>query len=301
MTTGYDSVVELSSEEAGRIAFSGTEESYDRVEVEEFRQRVVAALAAYEAGTGTAGDGELAEAQRVRQQAVHLAERMLRDVMGSPGDAAGGLETWQEAALLQARAEEAMEFAREESRRLPAMAAAERDEMRARYAKERNDVRAELQKEMQDSRAAVDEDAKRIRLAAESEAANILDAAVGEVEQARRAARADLHRVERRLALLHKALADAESRFRRLAATAANEAGTLAALASQDADEASGEQSEMELTVVDLTSQDLRESDDGAAPTGGGSPVERTEEPGFYQRRLAGLRDRLEKSGHPPE
>lgn len=270
-----------------------------------FRQRVIAALAAYEAGATSTGESELAEAQRIRQQAVHMAERMLRDVMGSSDDATGGIETWQDAVMLRAVAEEEMEYAREESRRLPAMATAERDEMRAKYARERKALRQELHNELEVSRAAALDEAERIRQAAEVEATNVISEAIGKVDQARNDARDELHRSERRLAILRTALADAESRFRRLAATAANEAGTLAALADQDV-AADGEAQHLEAVLVDLTADGPQETDgsqeaDVSVPVAGESPINRDPDAGFYQRRLAGLRDRLEKSGHPPE
>ncbi len=287
----------LSSEDASRIEFAGTNESYDRREVEDFRRRVIAALEQYEAGAATIGEIQLAQAQRVRQQAVHMAEKMLRDVIGSSGDEISGLETWQEAAMLRALAEEEMEYAREESRRLPAMAIAERDEIRTKYAEERRALRVELHDELQVSRAAADDESERIRRAADAEATRILTEAIGRVEQTRNEVHADLQRGERRLALLKTALADAESRFRRLAATAANEAGTLAALADQDIQ---SEPRQLEVAVVDLTDGGQLD-DEERLPVIEEPVLPRGEEAGFYQRRLAGLRDRLEKSGHPPQ
>ncbi|MEA2001097.1 MAG: hypothetical protein U9N84_04310, partial [Actinomycetota bacterium] len=229
----------ISSQEARDAQFSGTEHSYDGNEVEAFRRRVVEALAAHESTHGSEGaaqgslagvgqeTGDVAAAQRIRQQAVQLAERMLRDVMGASGDTAGGFTTWQEAAMLRAVAEEEMEFAREEAQRLLAMAAAERDAMHAKYAKERSDMRAELQRELQESRAVADTEAESISARAEAEAAAILEGARLRSKETRQAAAEEAGRLERRIALLHTALADAEGRFRRLAATAANEIGTL--------------------------------------------------------------------------
>lgn len=303
----------ISSEEARRLQFSGTEHAYEGREVEEFRRRVIETLAAYEserratrAATSTdeaSGEENLASAQRVRQQAVQMAERMLREVMGATGDSSGGLQTWQDAAMLRALAEEEMAFAKEEARRLPAQAAAERDEMLARYERERADVRAELQQELQSSRAAAAAEAAAIRDDAAAEAEAVLKAALIRVEESKQEAAAEALRMERRLAVLQTALADAESRFRRLAATAANEVGTLAALADQDIPEPSP-RPELYLAAVDLTDEGLpqepqEEPSPDREPAEGGLPG-RDPEIGFYQRRLAGLRDRLEKSGHPP-
>lgn len=326
--------MDLSSEQARLIQFSGTEHAYDGSEVEAFRERVVASLAAYEAVSAEAGmsassdraeaDQNLASAQRIRQQAVQMAERMLREVMGATGDDIAGLQTWQDAVMLRALAEEEMEFVREEARRLPAIAEAERDEMRAKYARERADVRSELQRELQASRAAAGAEAEEIRRKAAAEGEAMLNAALAKVGQRRRDAEAEAIRMERRLAMLQTALADAEGRFRRLAATAANEVGTLAALADRDVvvpaatpdptpppppvparAPARAPDRDLHLASIDLTDGAVNpspdEADDVDPVQAGDGLVTKDPDVGFYQRRLAGLRDRLEKSGHPPE
>lgn len=304
---------DISSEEAKTFQFSGTEHSYDGVEVESFRKRVVETLAAHEAVSG--GDvperpvvappstpGDLAAAQRVRQQAVQLAERMLRDVMGAAGDGPAGLDTWQEAAMLKAIAEEEMAFAREEARRLPAIAEAERDDMRAKYAQERTAVRRELQNELQASRAAASAEADEISKAANAEAAEILHRALERSAERQQEAVSEIHRMESRMGVLRTALADAEARFRRLAATAANELGTLSAIADKDVSVDAPTQPDLKIAEIDLTDRALAEDDDLAEdPSDGEGFVKMDPEAGFYQRRLAGLRERLEKSGHPPE
>ncbi len=315
----------ISSEEARDAQFSGTKHAYDGNEVEAFRRRVVEALAAHESAPGaddpaelsstdaTQEPGDVAAAQRIRHQAVQLAERMLRDVMGASGDTAGGFTTWQDAAMLRAAAEEEMEFAREEARRLPAMAAAERDAMHARYAKERSDMRAALQRELQESRDAANTEAENISAQAEAEAVATLHDARARSEETQRAAAEEANRLERRIALLHTAVADAEIRFRRLAATAANEIGTLAAIADQDVDtpvpggpepsRSAPRTSEPYLASVDLTDEalvheDVTHDEDDAAVEG--ARLGRDPDVTFYQRRLAGLRERLEQSGNPP-
>jgi hypothetical protein len=275
----YDLGVGISSEEARSIQFSGSDHAYDGSEVEEFRRRVIDTLQAHEAalrGMSEPDEEDLASAQRVRQQAVSLSERMLRDVMGASEDGTGGLMAFQEAAMLRAVAEEEMAHAEEESRRLTAIAFAERDAIRARYAQERKDLRAELQRELQASRDAADAEAQQ-------------------------SASGDARRLERRLAVLHTALGDAESRFRRLAATAANDLGTLEAMVDREPEEPIAPPAEIHVAAVDLTEGAMdritRKPEHVADP----GMVSKDPDVGFYERRLAGLRDRLEKSGHPPE
>ncbi len=295
----------ISSEDAKRIQFSGTAHSYDGAEVEEFRQQVVDTLLAHEAellGRKAAPDENLAAAQKARHQAVELAERMLRDVMGASGDEVGGLESWQEAAMLHAVAEEEMAFAHEEAKRLTAIAEAEAADMRARYDKERRELRAELQRELQASRDAAAGEAEGIKTSAVDEANAIVKTAVERADEAHRSSVDESRRIERRLAVLHTALADAEGRFRRLASTAANEVGTRAAIIDEDVDfePAPSTRPELYLASIDLTNTALAgEAEDEPEPTP--TRVEHDPEAGFYQKRLAGLRDRLEKSGHPPE
>jgi hypothetical protein len=309
--------VDISSEEAKSTQFSGTEHSYDAREVEEFRRRVVAALTAYETAVSTppVASNDLTAAQRVRHQAVELAERMLRDVMGASGDDSASLSAWQEAAMLRAEAEEEMAFAGEEAKRLVTTANAERDEIRSGHETERKQLRAELQNELQVSRAAADAEVEDITAKARSEANEMLRSAANKAEETRQAAAAEAQRLERRIAVLHTALADAEARFRRLAATAANEVGTMQAIIDDDVRgskaaapvAAAPPRPELYLASVDLTDEGLAAEPDVAAGDAGETEesipglVARDPEIGFYQRRLAGLRDRLEKSGHPPQ
>jgi hypothetical protein len=298
----YDWPVGISSDEARQIQFSGSAHSYDAAEVEGFRARVIEALQAFESlreETRERDPEALPAAQRARQQAVELAERMLRDVMGASGDDVQGLHTWQEAAMLQAAAREEMSYVEEEAKRLVAIAHAERDTIRARYAQERRELRAELQRELQASRAAAAAEAADLTNAARRDAAAIVEAAATEADTANRERAAETHRLEQRLAILHKAVADAEARFRRLAATAANDLGTLQAVVDRDV-AATAEPPAPVATTIDLTDSSTRV---GPVPAQGTEPgmVEKDPEVGFYQRRLAGLRDRLEKSGNPPE
>jgi hypothetical protein len=224
---------------------------------------------------------------------------MLRDVMGTSGDATGGLNSWQEAVMLQAAAEEEMSFATEEAKRMTAIAKAERDQITIRYEQERRELRAELQRELQASRDAADQAAEAIKVAAADEANTIVTQAVERADQTHRSSVEEARRIERRLAVLHTALADAEGRFRRLASTAANEVGTLAAIIDEDIPtDLPATRPELYLASIDLTDTSLtkEEPEEPVVEKPSADP-----EAGFYQKRLAGLRDRLEKSGHPPE
>jgi hypothetical protein len=270
--------------------------------VEGFRARVIEALQAFETlreETREKDPEALPAAQRARQQAVELAERMLREVMGASGDDADGLRSWQEAAMLQAVAREEMSYTEEESKRLIAIAQAERDAIRARYAQERRELRAELQRELQVSRAAAAAEADDLTRQAREEAARVVASATAEANESNRVRAAESLRLERRLGILHQALADAEARFRRLAATAANDLGSLQVVLNE-AEADLVEPSFPDRTTIDLTESAPQVSADSAEmPTAG--MVEKSPDVGFYQRRLAGLRDRLEKSGNPPE
>ena len=203
--------------------------------------------------------------------------------------------------MLRAIAEEEMAHAEEESRRLTSIAFAERDAIRARYAQERKELRMELQRELQASREAADAEAAAVRDAARDEAASIVEKASHDAVEAQRSASEDSRRLERRLAVLHTALGDAESRFRRLAATAANDLGTLEAMVDREPDDDGVPPAEVRVAAVDLTdgAMDQIAREPKHVPDPG--MVSKDPEVGFYQRRLAGLRDRLEKSGHPPE
>lgn len=265
---------------------------------------MVDALQAHEAalhGLTEPDEEELSSAQRVRQQAVSLSERMLRDVMGASGDGPSGLKAFQEAAMMRAVAEEEMAHAEEESRRLTAIAFAERDAIRARYAQERKELRAELQRELQASRDAADAEAAAVRDAARNEAVGIVEKASHDAREAQRSASEDARRLERRLAVLHTALGDAESRFRRLAATAANDLGTLEAMVDREPEDPSDPSAEVHVAAVDLTDGAIDQTVPEPQHVADPGMVNKDPDVGFYQRRLAGLRDRLEKSGHPPE
>lgn len=295
----YDPSVDISSEQARDAESSGTGHSFGAVP----------------------GD-DLTAAQRARHQAVELAERMLRDVMGAPGDPIAGLTIWQEAVMLRAIVEEERAFADEEARRLAETAIAERDEFRAGHEIERRQARADLQHELQMSRDAAAVEVADLQSSARAEADEIVRRAVARADEAQRAANAEAQRLERRLAILHSALADAEGRFRRLAATAANEVGTMQAIIDEDLAGFTAvepppppppppppipRRPELHLAAVDLTDDALTRDDQNVPAADRDNTateprtINRDPDVGFYQRRLAGLRDRLEKSGHPPE
>jgi hypothetical protein len=287
--------VAITSEEARTVQFAGSADAYDGTEVEEFRRRVVAALAAHEAATpspaaegpGRAGSPDLAAAQRVRHQAVALAERMMREVLAAAGESAAGVRVWQEAAMLRITAEEELEHAGEEVRRLEAMARVEHDRIVAEAAASA----AHLQT------AAASEAESRLA-AANSEAQSRLAEATREAAASHERAAHEVRRLEGRLEILRATVAEAERRFRSLAAAAANEVGTLATIVDADLPEGDTH------VHLDLTGAGLESRDPDAAPPAAPSeatPPARNPNESFYQRRLAGLRERLERSGNRPE
>lgn len=290
-------IVSFSSEAARTTQFSGTMHSYDAGEVEQFRARVVAALQEHERSDRLrAAGGEVAEAQRVRRRAVSIIDGMLREVMGTGGDPVTGLTVWQEAVILKAVAAEELEHAREESRLLRAIRQVEMEELRSRHELERTELEARLRQEAEEQRAAAAHEAAAILIEARDQAERQRKAATGEAERATASAWKELQRIERRVAVMQQALAGAEARFRRLAASAANEIGTLtASMTPPD----STDPVELSVAAVDLTERLPAEAvaaDSGDDP----QPVSRGDQ-SFYERRLAGLRERLERSGHFPE
>jgi hypothetical protein len=212
--------------------------------------------------------------------------------------------------MMRVAAAEELAFAEEEARRLLATSQAEQAELRSGHEADLRERRADLQRELQASRDAADAEVAAIRSKANQEATDIVHRAAEKAAEARNAAEAEAHRLERRIAVLHTALADAESRFRRLAATAANEVGTMQAIIDEDVAQGTPtpppmDRPELYLASVDLTDRGLSEPSEDESETeeepAHSGMVSKNPEVGFYQRRLAGLRDRLEKSGHPPE
>lgn len=295
----------ITSNEARRIQFAGSADAYSGREVENFRHRVVAALAAYEAAAAATSDqgdaaemSDVAAAQRIRHHAVALAERMMREVLVASGDPADGVRAWQEAAMLQVVAEEEMEHAREEARRLAQVAHAEHNGILADAAAAAARQRADAEREAETMRQTAAADAESRLAAATAEAQNRLVEAAQEATGAQERAAREIRQLERRLEVLRATAAEAERRFRSLAATAANEVGTLAAIADANAPEGP-EQVHVDLTPAGLAS--LPREAPPTPPPAGGTPPTRNPDESFYQRRLAGLRERLEKSGNLPE
>jgi len=222
----------------------------------------------------------------------------MREVLEASGDPAGGIRTWQEAAMLQLAAEEAMALAREEARRLAAVAQAERDRVRADAVAEAARERAEATRDALAMREAAAAEAETRLAAATTEAQTRLIDATRDATAAKEKAAAEIRRLERRLEVLRATVTESERRFRSLATRAANEVGTLQAIVDADVPEGP------DRVKVDLTPSGLAslppESPSPPRPPGETPPLRNPDE-SFYQRRLAGLRERLEKSGNLPE
>jgi cell division septum initiation protein DivIVA len=307
----YGDGVDFTAGDARTVRFSGSGGSYDREEVEDFRRRVIAALeegerlssdaaariagleAALAERADTDGAGNVAAARRARDQAVQLTSRMMAEVLsGKMPSIAEGMEIWQEAVILRAMAEEELAAAREESRGLRQITAEELTALRAA------------------TRAALDEEVEAT-----------LDHAIGHAAAVTSAAEEEVRHLDRRLTQLRTALSDAESRIRSLTGDALTELRMLGDLLALETG-ALEEIESLKLSpdhVIDLAEPApvpaaatdpgtvLRDeaSEDGAED-GPSAFVRRIQDrddttgQGFYERRLAGLRERLERhnAGH---
>lgn len=293
--------MELTAGDARNIRFSGTETSYDGTEVEDFRREVVTALETSERRASEAaahvarleamledrsaadGTADVDAARRARDQAVQLTSRMMAEVLGGKVPTIEeGMATWQNAVTLKAMAEEELAAAREEARRLRETAAAEVTALRAA------------------TRAGLDDEV-RTTLENATHRATMMTAAAEE----------EVRRLDRRLSQLRTALRDAEARIRSLTGDALTELrmlGDLLELETNALDEIESLNPPRDRVI------DLEEPASVAGPTPGDVPespavaaaafVRRVREKeedetvgrGFYERRLAGLRERLERS-----
>ncbi len=295
--------MELTAGDARNIRFSGTETSYDGTEVEDFRREVVTALEASERRASEAAahvarleamledrsaadsTADVDAARRARDQAVQLTSRMMAEVLGGKVPTIEeGMATWQDAVILKAMAEEELAAAREEARRLRETAAAEVTALRAA------------------TRAGLDDEVR-----------TTLDNATHRAATMTAAAEEEVRRLDRRLSQLRTALRDAESRIRSLTGDALTELrmlGDLLALETEALDEIES-LNPAPGRVIDLADPDpvptpaptpepaAAEEPPGAAASAFVRRLRERDETagqGFYERRLAGLRERLERN-----
>ncbi|MGD2051173.1 MAG: hypothetical protein PVI35_01740 [Acidimicrobiia bacterium] len=303
--------MDLTAGDARTIRFKGSGGSYDGEEVEEFRRRVIAALeegerlssdaaariasleVALRERADTEGAVNVEAARRARDQAVQLTSRMMAEVLsGKMPSIAEGMEIWQEAVILRAMAEEELAAAREESRSRRQTTAEEMAALRA---------------------------ATRDALDAEVEAT--LDHAIGRAAAVTAAAEEEVRHLDRRLGQLRTALGDAESRIRSLTGDALTELrmlGDLLALETGALEEIESlnpapdrviDLSEPAPAPVGTPESDTAPAAQASADTADTAPGafarriqdrDDTAGRGFYERRLAGLRERLERhnAGH---
>jgi len=303
--------VGLTAVDARNVRFSGSDYAYDGKEVEDFRRRVVEALEASEHKASEAvdriarleaklddraspgGGAELAAAKRAREQAVQLTSRMMAEMLGNKTPSVReAMAIWKEAIALRSEAEEEMLSAREEARRLRATVQEEAAELRAA------------------TRVALD---KEIRSMLENSARRSMTMTEG--------AEKEVHRLDRRLTQLRTALRDAEARIRGLTSDALTELrmlGDLLELETSALDEIESLNLPDETVAVpnetvavpnetvvvpDEAVIVLKEPETPAAAAAAfvrrvRSAADKDESVGrgFYERRLAGLRERIERN-----
>jgi signal transduction histidine kinase len=303
--------VGLTAVDARNVRFSGSDYAYDGKEVEDFRRRVVEALEASEHKASEAvdriarleaklddraspgGGAELDAAKRAREQAVQLTSRMMAEMLGNKTPSVReAMAIWKEAIALRSEAEEEMLSAREEARRLRATVQEEAAELRAA------------------TKVALD---KEIRSMLENSARRSMTMTEG--------AEKEVHRLDRRLTQLRTALRDAEARIRGLTSDALTELRMLGDLLELETsaldeieslnlpDEAVAVPNET-VIVPDEAVIVLKEPETPAAAAAAfvrrvRSAADKDESVGrgFYERRLAGLRERIERNNpqHFPE
>ena len=127
-------------------------------------------------------------------------------------------------------------------------------------------------------------DAAAIRSQAEAEARELLEGARHEAEEAERRGAAEVARLHRRLAQLRTAVSDIEARMRVMAERTLADTHVVADLIALEAEDSR-----------DVQPPPASEPDNGVAPPAVRGPA-RSSEPGFYERRLSGLRDRLDSA-----
>jgi DivIVA domain-containing protein len=314
---------DLTAAEVRTARFSGTRYVYDRREVDAYLTQVADALDRYEdemaatsrrlssleqalelareraeAGPAPAGDvaaealadlerraeqlriDALAEAATIRRRAEEEAARVTEQhpvpvaAPSPPPSDEGG--AWRRLLAERDAAAELLAAATEEARRATQIAEATTAEHRSAVESEREASAEALDAEMASRRedalresAALLEDARR-------GGERIIEEARRSADQLSHAAHREVRALERRVRQVRSSLRDLEGRFRQLTSSTLAEFSML------------GDLIDLDVRSVDEVADDASPSASAADATEGRS------ERGFYERRLAGLRSRIE-------
>jgi len=324
--------MDLTSQEVAAIRFTGTRYVYNRREVDAFVRRVAttlrdqerelarvtARMAALEHALDVAHAARTSRAKasterrRALDQAVRVADAP-RPTGSAPTEWEGldtvAWDAWRTTMDAEYASAAQLDMAREDARRMRGCATALAVEIEGAAGAETVGLlaAAELAAEKAATEATTAEETEATEAgddlaAAQAAAAEILNAAEQEAVQATEKAAVTLEKAEaaaqlltsaaeqeaealtQRLAQLRTAVRQAEDYYREIAPDAADEAAMAADLI------------DLELNGLD----DLVLGDDGADDVDGDPAlVDGPREPDFYRRRLAGLRERLEKATTP--
>ncbi len=313
--------MDVSAHDVRNARFSGTRHVYDRREVDEFLERLGASLERYEQEltisrrrldslehaleVASAPDvralepapgrieeleqeaedlrvDALAEAARIRRRAEDEAHRITdeaRRLAGTAERAAPVSEgdeqrLWREHLTAEIAADTFVATAREEARRMLQIADQQVVEGIAAADRDRAAALDEVQREVTSIKDAASRDASRVAGEAGVEGDRIVEEARRAAAQMTDAAEREVRSLERRVRQIRSSLRDLERRFSTLTANTLAEFSLLGDLIDLDARD----------QVPDAVAPDPAERGE----------IEDTAGQGFYERRLAGLRSRLE-------
>ncbi len=313
--------MDVSAHDVRNARFSGTRHVYDRREVDEFLERLGASLEQYEqeltisrrkldslehalevakaqdvrepeSEPGAIEELErkvedlrvdaLAEAARIRREAEEEARRIAdeaRRLAGSPDAATPALDDdeprrWRERLAAEMAADTFVATAREEARRILQITDQQVVEGTAAADRDRAAALDEVQREVTSIRDAAGREANRVVGEARVDGDRIVEEARRAATQMTDAAERDVRSLERRVRQIRSSLRDLERRFSTLTANTLAEFSMLGDLIDLDVRE----------PLPDVLASDAVEPGETDQTTG----------QGFYERRLAGLRSRLE-------
>ncbi len=202
----------ISAQEAQSIGFGEGRRGYDEREVDQFRERVVTTLRAYEAELAKSTAGLQAAQQRISE--LEDAEEAVKRTF-----------------LAASRTKREMEEeAQAQAARLVADATADADQVGAAAKAEAEELRSAARADADAMRNEAREDAATTRSNAENEATRLLTEARQHAAAAKEQTENEVKRLERRLAQLRTSVTDLEQRLKAFAAGALDEVAVVSGL-----------------------------------------------------------------------